>query len=160
MTTITKLCEDFGYDTSKMTREQKETIKLLTHWTEAKIKQRTKSLETTIKNQQKEIKALKKLVGNYKKPSPGDSDFKYTKKGKIFITEYKDVVLVTGQTYDVRPVIKSYTDGFSPKWDKELGGWVMSTETDVDDLVKELEPLVVNIQVASSDKILFTDKEK
>ena len=59
MTTITKLCEDFGYDTSKMTREQKETIKLLTHWTEAKIKQRIKPLETTIKNQQKEIKALK-----------------------------------------------------------------------------------------------------
>ena len=36
----------------------------------------------------------------------------------------------------------------------------MSTETDVDDLVKELEPLVVNIQVANSDKILLTDKDK
>ena len=154
MTTIKSLCEEFNFDPSKMTKEQKIVIKLMTHWTEAKINQKLKPLEVTIKNQKKKIQSLEKIVGNFKKPTPGDADFKYPKKGKIFITEYKDVILITGNTYEVRPIIKSYE---KPKWQKDLGGWSLSKENNVEEIVKELEPLVKSIQIAKSEKILLTE---
>jgi len=158
MTTIKKLCEDFNIDINAMTKGELNVIKLLTHWTEHKIKSRTKSLEDTIKRQSKKITALEKMVGNFKKPAPGDSDFKFTKRGKILITEYKDVILITGNTYDIRPIIKSYDEGSRPTWNSEFKGWVLSKENNVDDMVKELDE-VTTVQVAESEKILMPTED-
>ncbi len=153
MTSIKDLCEKFNYEPSKMTTEQKQTIKLLTYWAEAKVESKIKPLTNKVKYLEKENDKLKKeLVEIQKKMGksikPGDEGFKYDKKGSILITKYKDVIVITGSTYDVKTIIKSYEN---PKWEGTVKGWIIDRENDVDDLVKELDPYIKKIQVADSN---------
>ena len=41
-------------------------------------------------------------------------------------------------------------------WEKDLGGWSLF-RNNVEEIVKELEPLVKSIQIAKSEKILLTE---
>ena len=49
----------------------------MTHWTEAKINQKLKPFRSYNKKSKEKIQSLEKIVGNFKKPTPGDADFKY-----------------------------------------------------------------------------------
>ena len=59
ISTIKSLCEEFNFD-PKMTKEQKIVIKLMTHWTEAKINQKIKPLDFTTKNQKEKNSITRK----------------------------------------------------------------------------------------------------
>ena len=74
------------------------------------------------------------------------------KSGNVCINKYNDAVLVTGQTYDKRAILKKY----KALWNKEKKGW--STKLNNYDALKgDLEEHCSNVEERSIDEYFFDE---
>tara|TARA_B100000963_G_C22547238_1_gene634997 strand:+ start:228 stop:734 length:507 start_codon:yes stop_codon:yes gene_type:complete len=85
-----------------------------------------------------------------KKASPKKT--KIVKSGNVCINRYNDVVLVTGQTYDKRAVLKKY----KALWNKEKKGWTVKLDK-YDDLKTDLESHCNLVDEKSIDEYFFDE---
>ena len=99
---------------------------------EQKLSDKVSAMETNVKTSKK-------------KASPKKT--KIVKSGSVCINKYNDAVLVTGQTYDKRAVLKKY----KALWNKDKKGW--STKlANYDDLKTDLEQHCSKVDERSIDE--------
>ncbi len=121
--------------TTKEKKEKKETSKKTTK----KIKKKEKVKEKTVKKEKKQTTKKKKEVV-------------YTKK-KTYLTKYKNGILLHGNTFDYKTIIKSF-GGF---WNKVYKGWIVSHNC-FDDIIKEIDSISYDDKII--DKQLIDENEE
>jgi hypothetical protein len=77
------------------------------------------------------------------------------KRGEIEMKVYNDIILLTGQTYDRKELIKQYKG----RWDSKNGGWTVPLENK-DKLKADLEKYSENLEYEELDDILNKDEIK
>ena len=78
---------------------------------------------------------------------------KIEKSGRVVINKYKDALLITGDTYDKRPVLKKY----KALWNKEKKGWYVKMDY-YEQVKPQLEECSINFSEADVDDYYFEEK--
>ena len=105
-----------------------------------------KRLDKLEKNKTTSKKTTKKTV---KKKEP------VRKSGSVLITQYDDCLLITGDTFYKKQIIK----GYGGKWNPENKGWTLHTKH-MDNVKEELENVSKSLEVNSKNGHLLKVVEK
>jgi len=131
--------------TSTQILEELTTLKTIIVNMEAKLEELTEKVDSLSESSKANIKIPKK------KSSPKKSSI--PKSGSVTVNKYNDAILVTGQTYDKRIVLKKY----KALWNKEKKGWSVKMDK-YDDLVSDLENCCNKVDRRSIDEYFFEEK--
>ena len=78
---------------------------------------------------------------------------KIEKSGRVVINKYNDALLITGDTYDKRTVLKKY----KALWNKDKKGWYVKKDY-YEQLKPQLEECSINFSEADVDDYYFEEK--
>jgi hypothetical protein len=90
-----------------------------------------------------------------KKTTTSYNNEQINRRGEIDMKVYNDIILLTGQTYDRKELIKQYKG----RWDNKNGGWTVPLENK-DKLKADLEKYSENLEYEELDDILNKDEIK
>ena len=77
---------------------------------------------------------------------------KVTKSGSITIKEYKDCILICGDTYDKKVVIKKYKG----LWNPDNRGWIVKNKTYKDSLLKSINKITKKVEYSNINTNLLS----
>ena len=82
---------------------------------------------------------------------------KVAKSGSITIKEYKDCILICGDTYDKKIIIKKYKG----LWNPDNRGWIIKNKTHKDSLLKSLQKITKKVNYSNiNNNLLSTSSHK
>jgi len=110
----------------------------------------TESRTILLKNKDETVKKTRKKTTTYSNNSE-----QINKRGDIKMQVYNDSILLTGQTYDRKELIKQNKG----RWDSKNNGWTVPLENK-DKLKQDLEKYTENLEYEELDDILNKDEIK
>ncbi len=116
---LSEICKQYSIDT-KVVKDNQQLLKLISYWIDSKIKDVTVKFSKEIRKLTKENKILQEKMKKVPKENNTSSVAFKKKKQLILVNIYKNVILIHGNTWDVRMLIKNYQF----KWNPERKGWV------------------------------------
>ena len=127
------------------------TSKLILDTCQAILK-KLESLEERISNIEEKLNSTPNTRSVSPKEKP-KKKAKIEKSGRVVINKYNDALLITGDTYDKRTVLKKY----KALWNKDKKGWYVKKEY-YEQLKPQLEECSINFSEADVDDYYFEEK--
>ena len=127
------------------------TSKLILDTCQAILK-KLESLEDRISNIEEKLNSTPKTRSVSPKEKP-KKKAKIEKSGRVVINKYNDALLITGDTYDKRTVLKKY----KALWNKDKKGWYVKKDY-YEQLKPQLEECSINFSEADVDDYYFEEK--
>lgn len=127
------------------------TSKLILDTCQAILK-KLESLEERITNIEEKLNSTPNTRSVSPKEKP-KKKAKIEKSGRVVINKYNDALLITGDTYDKRTVLKKY----KALWNKDKKGWYVKKEY-YEQLKPQLEECSINFSEADVDDYYFEEK--
>ena len=125
------------------------------------IIEKLNSIEGMIQHLTNQMELLTKSsnIKTSKESSSSSSNFKKEKKplktGNVVLTKYTDFIVITGDTFDKKSVIKS-CGGF---WSPGNKGWIVKIEN-FENIKSKLEKHAINLQIIEENNQLPVDTTK
>lgn len=137
---LSEICKQYSIDT-RVVKDNQQLLKLISYWVDSKIKDVTFKFSKEIKRLTKENKMLQEKMKKVPKENNANTVAFKKKKQLILVNIYKNAILIHGNTWDVRMLIKNYQF----KWNPERKGWVRKLP------FQELQELVNDIREVFPD---------
>jgi len=131
--------------TSTQILEEINSLKSLVISIDVKLTELTNKVDNLSESSKTSLKSSKK------KSSPKKSSI--PKSGSVTVNRYNDAILVTGQTYDKRIVLKKY----KALWNKEKKGWSVKMDK-YDELLSDLEECCTKVNERLINEYFFEEK--
>ena len=116
---LSEICKQYSIDT-RVVKDNQQLLKLISYWVDSKIKDVTFKFSKEIRRLTKENKMLQEKMKKVPKENNANTVAFKKKKQIILVNVYKNAILIHGNTWDVRMLIKNYQF----KWNPERKGWI------------------------------------